>query len=117
MRIKLDENLPRSAGKVLAAAGHEADSVHDEGLAGHGDEAVFRAVQQDRRVLMTLDRDFSDIRTYPTTHSPGVIVLRPRDQQIDTVNALISRIAFVLQAESPERALWIVSDDRIRVRR
>ena len=37
MKIKLDENLPRSAKPVLAAAGHDVDSVEDEGLAGADD--------------------------------------------------------------------------------
>lgn len=117
MRIKLDENMPGSAREILAAAGHDVDSVHDEDLAGRDDATLFDAVRQDRRALITLDRDFSDIRTYPPEHSPGVIVLRPRDQQIDSVNALVSRLAWVLKTESPARALWIVSDDRIRVRR
>ncbi len=117
MRIKLDENMPGSASRILAAAGHEVDTVHDEGLAGRDDENLFAVVRQDLRVLITLDRDFSDIRNYPPAKSPGVIVLRPRDQQIETVNTLVSRLAWVLQTEDPANALWIVSDERIRIRR
>ncbi len=117
MQIKLDENMPGSAARVLEAAGHDVDSVHEEGLAGKNDEVLFLTVQENRRVLITLDRDFSDIRTYPPEESPGVIVLRPRDQMIDSVIPLVSRLALILSNESPTRSLWIVSDDRIRIRR
>ena len=117
MHIKLDENMPGSAARVLRAAGHDVDSVHEEGLAGKNDEVLFRAVQENRRVLITLDRDFSDIRTYPPEKSWGVIVLRPRDQKIDSVIPLVSRLALILTNESPTHSLWIVSDDRIRIRR
>lgn len=34
MKVKLDENLPRSARQVLADAGHDVDTVHDEQLTG-----------------------------------------------------------------------------------
>ena len=34
MKFKLDENLPASSAAILAGAGHDADSVAGEGLAG-----------------------------------------------------------------------------------
>lgn len=117
MQIKLDENMPGSAARVLKAAGHDVDSAYEEGLAGKNDEVLFRAVRENRRVLITLDRDFSDVRTYPPEESPGVIVLRPRNQEIDSVIPLVSRLALILANESPLHSLWIVSDDRIRIRR
>ncbi len=34
MRFKLDENLPVSSAAILASAGHDVDTVGQEGLSG-----------------------------------------------------------------------------------
>jgi len=47
MKIKLDENIPASLVAVLAANGHDADSVVDEGLAGTADSPVVAAAKSD----------------------------------------------------------------------
>ena len=52
MRFKLDENLPVEILEDLRAAGHEGDSVHDEGLAGEPDTAVLAAAKREGRVLL-----------------------------------------------------------------
>ncbi len=46
MRIKLDENLPHSLVGQLAALGHEADTVPEEGLSGKTDDLVWNAAQK-----------------------------------------------------------------------
>ena len=45
MRIKLDENLPLRLAGMLAALGHDCDTVPDEGLSGAVDPDVWRAAQ------------------------------------------------------------------------
>lgn len=40
MKFKLDENLPVELLSTLRDAGHEADSVHDEGLVGMPDSQI-----------------------------------------------------------------------------
>jgi len=37
VKFKLDENLPASAGAVLASGGHDVDTVSAEGLTGAPD--------------------------------------------------------------------------------
>lgn len=37
MKFKTDENLPLTAADILRRAGHEAETVHDEDLAGEDD--------------------------------------------------------------------------------
>lgn len=117
LRLKLDENLPRSAATLLRAAGHDVDDVHAEGLAGRPDPDVFAACRREGRVLLTLDTDFADVRAYPPAAGPGVVVLRPRDQQVDAVLALLSRVVPLWAEEPPAGALWIVTEQRVRVRR
>ena len=79
MKIKLDENLPRRAGPILVAAGHDVDSVEDEGLAGSDDPAVSLAATAAGRLVITLDRGFGDIQRSPPGSHAGILVLRVDD--------------------------------------
>lgn len=79
MKIKLDENLPASLVGILAALGHETDTVEDEGVNGRSDEVVWDRAQRDGRFLITQDLDFSDIRKFaPGTHH-GILLIRMRE--------------------------------------
>lgn len=40
MKFKVDENLPVEAADLLREAGHEADTVLEEGLCGTEDEVL-----------------------------------------------------------------------------
>lgn len=40
MKVKLDENLPRAASRVVETFGHDVDTVVDEGLGGESDAGV-----------------------------------------------------------------------------
>jgi len=116
MKFKIDENLPIEACRILADAGHDAASVFDENLEGASDPEVYDACRLEERVLITLDLDFANVRAYPTEESPGVVVLRLARQDKDRVLAAIGDVVSMLDAESPERRLWIVEDDRTRIR-
>jgi len=55
VKFKLDENLLVSAAGVLAAAGHDVDTVPGEHLAGRPDQDVVAASTAAQRVLIFLD--------------------------------------------------------------
>ena len=116
MKFKIDENLPSEFVAVLRRAKHEADTVSDEGLGGKIDEIVADFCQAENRVLVTLDRHFSDIRTYPPERCPGIVVISVRRQSKPRLLAVLERIVAMLDSEAVRNRLWIVEDNRIRVR-
>lgn len=116
MRFKLDENLPRLAREPLAEHGWEVHDVHDEGLAGAIDRDIQTACEREGRILVTLDSDFADIRRYDPVRSPGVIVLRPRDQSIQACLECLRAAARALGVERIAGTLWIVEPQRVRIR-
>jgi len=77
MKFKLDENLPLEIADVFRDAGHEIDSVHDEGLTGASDEKIVAAVQIEGQILLTMDKGIADIRRFPPSEYPGIVVFRP----------------------------------------
>ena len=64
MNFKIDENLPVEFVDVLSTAGHSSETVAQENLSGADDTAIAAICQKEDRLLLTLDLDFSDIRSY-----------------------------------------------------
>ena len=85
-------------------------------LGGKADTDIASICQRERRALVTLDMDFADIRTYPPKQFSGLIVLRLRRQDKPRVLEVLSHLVPVLSSEPPEHRLWIVEEDRIRIR-
>lgn len=73
MRFKIDENLPVDLTDLLRSAGHDALSVFDQNLVGEKDPRILEVCRKEKRALVTLDLDFSDIRTYPPQQHYGLI--------------------------------------------
>jgi predicted nuclease of predicted toxin-antitoxin system len=116
MRFKVDENLPIEVAKILRVAGHDAATVLEQHLGGSDDAQLAALCQLESRILVTLDMDFSDIRNYPPADYPGLVVLRLRQQDKPYVLDLFMRLIQVLHQEPIEGRLWIVEEDRIRIR-
>ena len=48
------------------------------------DQAVATACTAEKRILVTLDLDFADMRSYGSSEAPGIIVMRlPRQDAIE----------------------------------
>lgn len=117
VRCKVDENVPVEAAALLRAAGHDCQTVYDEALGGAPDPRVIERCRTEGRALLTLDLDFADIRTYPPADYPGIIVLRPAEPDRERVLRLVVRTLPVLRQEPVAQRLWIVEEDRVRIRR
>ena len=76
MHFKIDENLPTEIAEILINVGHDAKTANDQQLLGVKDTVLIDVCKIENRILVTLDTDFSDIRTYPPHEFSGIIVLR-----------------------------------------
>jgi predicted nuclease of predicted toxin-antitoxin system len=101
MRILADENFPRPIVEFLRVQGHDVRWVRTD-FPGLKDHAVLELAEADRRVLLTLDKDFWQIglqRRFPLEHS-GVVLFRvfpatPRDLMPLVVLALRSDLEWI----------------------
>ena len=116
MKFKIDENLPSELADLLVSAGHDAATVFDEGLAGESDDRILKVCREEKRVLVSLDLDFSNVRAYPPGEYDGLIVLRLRRQDKPYVLDTFGKILDLFEQEQIKGLLWIVEDNRIRVR-
>ena len=117
MRIKLDENLPTVLRDWLVDQGHDALSVFDQGLTGLLDEELWVHVCHEGRLLITLDRDFADIRAYPLGTHRGILFLRLTRKGPKGVLAAVQRVCAEHPLEELGGCLVVADDWRTRVRR
>ena len=116
MRFKIDENLPIDVADLLRSAGHDALTVFDQRLMGENDSHILSVCQEEERILITLDLDFSDVRSYPPQEYFGLMVLRLHRQDKPYVLETIRRVIPLLGQNEIKGQLWIIEENRIRVR-
>lgn len=117
LAVKIDEDLPAQVSDVLQSAGHQAETIVGQGIGGAKDATVWEAVEVERRLLITADKGFGDIRLYPPGTHGGVLLLRPDEDGIDPLVDLLRR---VLEGKGLE-PLWgtvtVVTPRGVRIRR
>lgn len=117
MKLKVDENLPVEVAVMLLQAGHDAMTVYDQRMMGASDVDLLQVCQTEQRALVTADLDFSNVVRYPPERLAGLVVLRLGSQEIGHVLGAVHALLLpVLKERSPAGELWVVEDDRVRVR-
>jgi predicted nuclease of predicted toxin-antitoxin system len=116
MDFKIDENMPIEVADLLTQAGYDAITISEQNLIGTTDANLANICQKENRVLVTLDADFADIRTYQPKNFSGIIVMRLNRQDKTKVVEVFRRIIRLFSKEPIEKHLWVVEENRIRVR-
>jgi predicted nuclease of predicted toxin-antitoxin system len=116
MKFKLDENLGVRIRQVFLDAGHDVQTVRDEQLQGRSDEVIYEVCRLERRCLVTLDPDFSNVLRFPPEPTAGIAVLRPtHGVSLDVLGMLARELVVMLASQSIEGQVWIVEPGRIRI--
>ena len=115
MQFKVDENLPNALVALLSEYGHDAATVREEALNGRPDVEIAARCKVERRAIVTLDLDFSDITALPPEEYAGIIVLRIGDQSKRRIMQIFEGLMPLLTSEPLDGNLWIVEDGRVRI--
>lgn len=115
MRLKLDENLGRTAADILQSHVCDVQTVRAEGLSQAPDREVIGVCKSEQRCLVTLDLDFGNPLLFNPVDYAGIAVLRlpPRPSHADIVDAC-QTLALGLENRDLTGKLWIVQRHRIR---
>ena len=117
MKIKLDECLDARLAEILKRAGHEVNTVREQKLLGISDEGLYERCIAEGYVLVTLDKDFSNVLRYPPEPTPGIVVLRGPNDLFPTMRMLMETFAsaLVYPQYRLRGRLWIVEPGRLRI--
>ena len=116
MKIKLDENMPVALANLLRNSGHDSVTVPEEGPSGIDDPELLETAVSERRILITFDSDFCDIRQYPIGTHAGIVVFRLTDQRWSQLKEPSQRLIDSGILERLHGGLAIVDETRIRIR-
>ena len=86
-------------------------------MGGWKDPKVWKAVQSEKRFLVTADKSFGDIRVYPPGSHAGVLILRPDEDGIRPMLELIQQILDGYALDVLVGTITVVTPRGIRVRR
>ncbi len=116
MKLKLDENFGSRTKQLLVSAGHDVETVSDELLNGTSDQNLYKVCCNEQRCLITFDKDFADVISFPPQQTKGIVVIRlPRNPSLQLLENLILQFLRALKQMPVEKQLWIVEVNRIRV--
>jgi predicted nuclease of predicted toxin-antitoxin system len=115
LKFKIDENLPVELAQLLNQGKHNALTVFDQNLQGSDDPEIINICAREGRILVTLDKDFADIRNYPPYKYPGIVVFRVSRQSKSHLVKVLRRLIPLFDREPIKKHLWIVEDSRVRV--
>ncbi|HCI78372.1 MAG TPA: hypothetical protein DHW02_01625 [Ktedonobacter sp.] len=115
--VLVDENMSRTLVSALQTRGHSAEHVHEIGLNGHPDSEVFAYALAHKKIIITIDLDFSNIIQYPPPHF-GIIVLRIPDS-VPVTDRIEEILKSVDQLKDSDLAntIVIVEQGRMRIRK
>lgn len=117
-RFLVDEDMPRSTAVALRNAGYAAEDVRDVGLRGHSDADVFAYAQSHLATLISADKGFTNLLTFPLGTHAGLIVVRiPDDVPPKRLNEELLQALTTLAPQPLTGSLIIVEVGRMRVRR
>lgn len=116
IRLLLDENVYPDIAKLLTDLGHNAVDVKQAKLLGASDELVFSWAQEQKRTIITFDRHFADIITYPPSSHQGIILLRFHPPLLSEILEAVQALLADFEGRPLSGKLIILSSAGYRVR-
>lgn len=117
MKILADHCLYGRTVKLLRAQGHEVVTLKELGQAEAEDLHVLALAQSLDVVLVTNDKGFGNIQTYPPRQYGGIILLRITPQNQQRVHAILSDFLRSHDREALRVVLVVIDARTYRLRR
>jgi predicted nuclease of predicted toxin-antitoxin system len=117
LKIKIDEDLPKSVAESIRSVVPDTLTVLEEELCGVLDPALWETAQKEGRFLITGDKAFANIRQYPPGTHAGVLLLRPDECGTHQMRTLVQDVLKLSNLESLLGCVAVAMPGRLRVRR
>lgn len=117
-RFYLDENFPAPARKFLKSKGHNVAQVIDlEEIRSKSDFAQVEIAVKNKRILVTLDKDFMADESMGNLikQSCGVLLIRSADPNSDKVISILKKILRSSHLNNLTGKICIASIDKISI--
>jgi len=117
MRFLTDENVYPPIVQALRGLGHDVFDIKKEELTGIPDEDVYDLAKSQDRVLVSMDKDFTNIILYPAGDMAGIIVLKLYRMTVETTTQIFLKAFQKLALDDIMHNLVIIDKNKTRIRR
>ena len=101
----------------LRKMGHDVFDVKEKGLENLSDPDLFHLAQNQRRILVTMDKDFSSILLYPPGEHYGIIVVKLYRLKVAEATKLFVDAISDIKPEDIPGNLVIIDRGKTRIRK
>ena len=115
MRFLVDECAGPALGLWLRNEGHDVFSVFEQAR-GISDDAVIRRAHNEKRILITADKDFGYLAFRKREPHRGIILFRLKDERPSIKIKIMERL-LNLYAERLPNAIIVVTEEQVRFAR
>jgi len=117
MRFLADENLYVPIVNGLRTRGYDVFSILEDGKIGISDEDIFRLAAKENRIIVTMDKHFTNMLRFPSNQCGGIIVARLYKLRVDKTTRLFFKFFDQLHEKEIEKKLIIMTRKKMRIRR
>lgn len=112
MRFIIDENVRREVADFLKEEGYDLLILPP----GTDDATIARTAKESGKIILTHDRHFADILTYPSSQYAGIIRIRINPPTADVIIHSLKELFKRLAPEDFSGRLIILEKDGFRIR-
>ena len=116
MKFLFDENISVKHAVELRANSYDAVSVLEVGLSGRSDGEIWKYCLKEKRIIVTLDSDFSNILKYQIRESSGVIRIKIKNIKEFEIREALSKCLSLIRNIRIENKLVVYEKNKIRIR-
>ena len=89
MKFLLDANISHETANFLRQFNFDVKSLIEANLSHLTDAEVVELAKKEKRIIITFDLDFAEIFYFLEQKHFGVIILRLKDQRVESVNQVL----------------------------
>ncbi|MFQ5963232.1 MAG: DUF5615 family PIN-like protein [Candidatus Scalinduaceae bacterium] len=117
MKMFANENLFEPIIDYLRELGNDVLGIRDAGLSGIPDDEVYQLACKEKRVIITMDKDFSRMFRFPPNKCGGIIVVKIYKKSVEDTLNIFKKYYKDTKAEDVHENLTIITPEGVRIRR
>jgi len=117
LKLLLDANISPETAGFIRSLNINTKSLIEENLSGITDEEVVALAKKEKQVILTFDFDFGYIYQLKEQDKLGVVVLRIKDQTVESANSHLERFFNYIKQKKLNLSdtMAIIEEDKYRI--
>ncbi len=117
MKMFANENLFEPIIDYPKRLGHDVLSIRGSELSGISDDEVYHRACKEKRIIITMDKDFLRIFRFPPEKCGGIIVVKIYKRTVDETLSIFMKFYKSIPEKDILKNLVVITPEGVRIRR